>query len=246
MSRVQITVEEAVDTLKRSSIPSVITEGLDDYIVFRRFEERFSDLGLSLMPLGGRDQVLSVFRRRTEFRQIKTAFIVDRDMWLFSGVPDEFDSPDIAVTDGYSIENDMYRDGNLYDLMDARERNQFDRDVSTLSRWFAREVEIFLSNKSHQIDMHVDRIVDHVGQIIEHVAIDREHHNLDEQFAAAIEADYSRLIRGKTLMSLLSRYLSYNGRLVRHNHRNLMEIASIAGGPCMGALAEKIEAAFRP
>jgi len=246
MSRVQITVEEAVDTLKRSSIPSVITEGLDDYIVFRRFEERFSDLGLSLMPLGGRDQVLSVFRRRSEFNQIKTAFIVDRDMWLFSGVPDEFDSPDVAVTDGYSIENDMYRDGNLYGLMDAGERNQFDRDLVALSRWFAREVEIFISGGAPHIDMHIDRIVDDIGQVIESIAVDREHQNLDERFAAVVEADYSRLIRGKTLMGLLSRYLSYNGRLVRHNHRNLMEIASIAGGPCMGALAEKIEAAFRP
>jgi hypothetical protein len=246
MAGVQITANEAVETLKRSALPSVITEGLDDYLVFRRLERQFASLGVSLIPVGGRDEVISIFRRRLEFSQIKSAFVVDRDMWLFSGVPAEFQYPEFAITDGYSIENDLYRDGSLYNLMDHREQASFDRDVAEVARWFGYEVEIFQAGNQPHTDMHVDRIIDNVGQLLPTLVAARNYATLSGHCIPLVAADYAKILRGKTLMSLLLRYLSYKGRRAKHNDKSLMEIASVAGGAHLAALTAKIEAVFEP
>lgn len=246
MPTVQITANEVVETLKRSILPSVITEGLDDYVVFRRLEHQFASLGVSLIPVGGRDEVISVFRRRSEFSQIRSAFVVDRDMWLFSGVPAEFQYPEFTVTDGYSIENDLYRDGALYNLMDHREQASFDRDVAEVVRWFGYEVEIHQAGSQPHTDMHVDRIIDRDGQLLPDLVTARNYVELSGNCIPVVAADYAKILRGKTLMSLLLRYLSYKGRRAKHNDKSLMEIASVAGGAHLAALTARIEAVFRP
>src|SRR5580704_10014612 len=92
-----VTPSEFVQTLKHSSLPTIVTEGSDDYSVFRRVEERFSKLGLSLMPVGGKQAVLEIFKCRDQFRQIKTAFIIDRDLWIFDAVPQEYADDAIII-----------------------------------------------------------------------------------------------------------------------------------------------------
>src|SRR5690606_20752899 len=60
----------------------------------------------------------------------------------------------------------------------------------------------------------------------------------------AIRADYARQLRGKTLLSLLLKYVSHSGRSVRHNRKSLMETASIRGRPCMNRVYYELRNIF--
>jgi hypothetical protein len=46
-------------------------------------------------------------------------------------------------------------------------------------------------------------------------------------------ADYSRLLRGKTLIQLLIKYLSHKDRHTKHSRASLLEAAAVRGGKCM-------------
>ena len=119
MPKIFPTVDETIETLKRSNIPTLITEGRDDYIVFRRLEDKLVG-GVSVLPVGGRDNVIQVFRRRAEVGHDRIAFVIDRDLWCFTPVPNELLDERVIVTNGYSIENDVFRDADVPALMSDR------------------------------------------------------------------------------------------------------------------------------
>ena len=52
-----LTADEIVATIGRSAFPSIVTEGDDDVIALRRLEEEFADIGLTLLPAGGRTRI---------------------------------------------------------------------------------------------------------------------------------------------------------------------------------------------
>ncbi|MCS3451767.1 MULTISPECIES: DUF4435 domain-containing protein [Bradyrhizobium] len=166
MAKAYVTASEYVQTLKHSFIPTVITEGSDDYAVFRRIEERFAAIGLSLMPVGGKRTVLEIFRHRNEFPQIQVAFIVDQDTWLFSHIPSEYKDPSLIVTDGYSIENDLYRDGDMESLLLAHERADFQRDLEQIIKWFSYAVRKHIEGHESLLDYHPNQVVDASGKML--------------------------------------------------------------------------------
>jgi hypothetical protein len=65
-----------------------------------------------------------------------------------------------------------------------------------------------------------------------------------DDLCAAIRADYKNKLRGKTLIGLLMRHLSYKGRSVRHNPGALFEMAAVNPGPLLTRLFEQIGAFF--
>lgn len=239
-----LSIDEVIGTIRRSSLPTVITEGKDDYFIYRRVEAMVSDSGASFFPVGGRATVLEIFRRRAEMAGGKVAFIIDLDMWALSEPPEEFVSPWLATTFGYSIENDLYIDGELERLLHGEEVGRFRRDLSQLCNWFAREVDLYSQGQSHLVDMHVDRILDRDGNIITDIELSRLISTRSSATYEKVCARYQHLIRGKTLLSLLLRHLSYPGRGARHNDRSLMEVAAIADGALMKALAERVRQAL--
>lgn len=239
-----LSVDEAVETIRRSSLPTVVTEGVTDYFVYRRLESLISDSGASFLPVGGRSNVLEIFARRAEMAGGNVAFVVDLDMWLFSGLPIEFQSHWIATTHGYSIENDLYADGEWERLLDHGERARFERDLGSLSAWFSREIDIYLSGGAPIIDLHPDRIVDNAGTVLPDLEAARQVSTRNQATFDQIRGDYARLIRGKTLLGLLVRHLSYPGRAARHNNRSLMEMAAVVNGLLMNRLAEQVRLAL--
>jgi hypothetical protein len=243
MSKSEISVDEYVQSLKHSGLPTVITEGLDDYTVFRRVEERFADAGVSLMPVGGKDKVLQIFRRRNEFRQIRSAFIVDKDIWLFGGVPPEYIEPTLISTDGYSIENDLYRDGEMELLLLAQERDKFLKDLDEIIRWFSFAVDKKLRGEEIEIDCHPSQILDGDGSIRPDFAAECGYSNPSELYET-IRADYARQLRGKTLLSLLVKYVSHSSRSAKHSRKSLMETASIRGRPHMNRFYNELRNIF--
>ena len=105
----------------------------------------------------GRETLLAVYKRRSEFAHLPVAFVADRDLWLFSGIPPIYH--DIIWTEGYSIENDLYADANLENLLDADEVEEHQQVLEAIIEWFAFEVEEHLACRPAQVDKHCNEIV---------------------------------------------------------------------------------------
>lgn len=99
------TVDELVNTLKRSSIPNIVIEGTDDVFVYRWLKKKINKPLAGLLACGGRDKLFQIFDRRNEFPNTNVVFIADQDSYKFDGIPDN--RKDIIFTSGYCIENDI-------------------------------------------------------------------------------------------------------------------------------------------
>jgi hypothetical protein len=132
-----VTVDELIATLNHSSLPTLVVEGGDDLIVFRRLEDRSQNLKLSVLPVKGRSRVLSLFDRKSEIRNPKVMFAADRDLWVISTLPTRYQSSDLLLTKGYSIENDAYEDAEAQSLLTNSELNKFQTELEMFVRWYA-------------------------------------------------------------------------------------------------------------
>ena len=90
MSTRDLTVDELVAALGRSDLPTVIVEGKDDMEIYRWVEERLGSRKASVQAAGGKEKLLSIYKRRREFPNLPVAFVADKDMWLFSGIPSDY------------------------------------------------------------------------------------------------------------------------------------------------------------
>ncbi len=87
-----------------------LVEGKDDPMFYRSAIERFlpEDWTVKLIPAGGKQKVLEVFRSLDwhSFSALQVAFFTDRDLSLIAETG-SLNAPNIYVTDGYSIENSI-------------------------------------------------------------------------------------------------------------------------------------------
>ncbi|MGF6815887.1 hypothetical protein OKW33_002693 [Paraburkholderia atlantica] len=240
---IQPTVDEIIATLKKTSLPTVICEGADDLIVYRRLENRLSDFGLSVLPAGGRLNVLSIFDRRNELpASLKIAFVADQDIWVNSGVPAEYDSPILIFTDGYSIENDVFLDGNLSALLVGTEVGKFTTELGLFIEWYALALARHLTNASNPITFHPDHVLDNV-QRPALVAL-QPGEMYPTGLKDTLEAEYGRFLRGKSLLSLLIRNTNTRVGQPKHTDRALIEMVAARPGPRLQHTAEAVARAI--
>lgn len=123
--------------------------------VFRFMEDYIGNARkVNFLPCGGRTALLKVFERREEFSHLKTMFIADQDMWVFTGILPEYEG-EIVFTKGYSIENDLYMDGEHYiDMLFAPHQLKKKKKVlNSLIRWFAFEVELYKKGQASEMQI---------------------------------------------------------------------------------------------
>lgn len=230
MSAPRPTVDEIISTLKRSSDPTLLAEGVDDIVALRRLEDEFYEFSFSIMPLGGRAAVLEVFERRSELPQdCLVLFLADKDLWVHTGVPLPYLHDRLIFTDGYSIENDLYRDGKFERLLTASEKAKFKAELKAFVRWYAIALARKVAGGDAAISTHPAQLLDDSGRMAASTQLlDGEAEPTAE--LAALEAEYSRILRGKSLMALIIRQLCRPSRPVKHSVRALMEHGSVAGG----------------
>jgi len=154
---VELTVDEVVAHLKGTSLPSLVVEGKDDMTVYRWIEHEMEAAAVNLLPVGGRNNVLAVCARHTEFPAAKVAFLVDSDLEIFTGSPTR--SHKVILTRGYSIENDVLSTGTAAALMNAGETKHFEKLLDHVCEWFAFEVNEYLEGRTPEFSHHVDRLV---------------------------------------------------------------------------------------
>ena len=157
MSLPSPSVDELVATLRRSALPTVLVEGQDDMRIYRWIEARLGSQTANVLPTGGRKNLLCIYRRRHEFAALPVAFVADRDMCLYSGIPSDYDG--VIWTKGYSIENDLYAGAELENLLNPDEKKDHRQLLNVIVEWFAFEVEEFLEKRPYEVKTHCNQVV---------------------------------------------------------------------------------------
>lgn len=229
-----LTANDIIATIKRSRVPSLVVEGNDDVIVYRRIEEEYAGKSLSIIPAGGRETVLKVFERRNEFPNHSTViFIADLDFWVFAGVPADYVSSEMIFTDGYSIENDMFRDGDLQKLISASSLPDYRRELDIVCSWYALAVTRRLAGIDERVDIHPNELLDNPARSETLGAL-----NPGEIFPSGTKDDilrmHPKLLRGKCLLGLLVRHLT------SHSIHALLNFAASRRGPLFQRLSAQV------
>ncbi len=149
MANVEYNPDEIIAYLNNTDLPTVLVEGKGDQFVYRELQDEIGLLEIDFLPCGGRTALLKIFERKEEFANKKVIFIADKDLWVFTGIPDEYE--EVFFTLGYSIENDLYKDGkeDLEMLLKKKETDKKDKMIKSVCDWFAFEVELWKSNNAH-------------------------------------------------------------------------------------------------
>lgn len=236
------TEDELVDTLRRSSLPTVLVEGRNDMPIYRWVEERLGSREASIQAAGDKNRLLAVFRRRQEFSHLPVAFVADRDMCLFSGIPSEYDG--VIWTAGYSIENDLYVDAELENLLCAEETSLHQQLLEAIVEWFAFEVEECLAERYFKVSYHCNDVVP-LGQtkMGEGFVSSRGFRPPGEEIYQQIRRAYQLQLRGKLLFQMLIRFLSARGRCRKYSYDDLYDNAfgMTPPHPLRDRLVQKIE-----
>lgn len=241
-----LSVDEIIITINRSNNKSIIVEGRGDLVLFRRIEQEFLAHGVSVLPVGGRDKILSIFDRANEIvNRESVIFFVDKDIWVYSEVPASYNSSEYLMTTyGYSIENDLFVDGKFENILMPEELSRFENDLSKFLHWYSLALSRVISNHPSQT------IVDHPKSIIcddgifeaKCILEDGEIH--PEDLLSAIAEDYRKLLRGKSLMALILMQLSATDRNPKYSNNALLELGVIADGTATTRVREWVKKKF--
>jgi hypothetical protein len=239
------TVDEWVTTLKDSDLPTVIVEGENDIPIYRRIEKYIGVQDADIIQVGGRNNLLSLYKRRNEFANLRVAFIADKDLWLFSGIPPDY--PEIIWTEGYSIENDLYAGADLEKVLNANDVNEHRLVLNSIIEWFAFEVEEYLAGREAQVATGCNTVVP-LGQteMDQGFCTCRGFRSPDEKLHQQITEGYQLQLRGKLLFEILIRFLNASNTGEQYSVAKLHQIAFDMKPPdeLMDQLIHEIERAI--
>jgi len=224
------TVDEIVNSLKRSFIPIIIIEGTDDVYIYRWLKSKLANSLVSLQATGGRTNLFAIHDRKPEFDGKKVIFIADKDSYRFEGIPQNRN--DIIFTSGYCIENDIYDGSGIDNLIDEEDLNDFEVLKKVIVRWFSFELEQFNQRKltninaSLQVSNHIN-VVSPIGtnDICPTFKAKINFREPCTNIRSSVENEYGLNVRGKQLFQVLSRFMSKKGRFSSFSDKNLIEIA---------------------
>ena len=218
------TVDELVETLRRSGLPTVVVEDKNDMRIYRWVEARVGIQNADVLSAGGRNNLLSLYDRRTEYAHLPVAFVADRDLWLFSGIPPDYHG--IIWTQGYSIENDLYLGANLENLLDPHEAKEHQQVLDSIIEWFAFEVEEYLAGRDAEVAWHCNQVVPSGQTKRDPVFCTRRGFRFpNAKLIQQIKDAYQLQLRGKLLFQMLVRFLSAPNRRAKHSVDSLHETA---------------------
>ncbi|ACU07475.1 hypothetical protein FIC_01025 [Flavobacteriaceae bacterium 3519-10] len=219
----ELTVDEIIATLQRTSLITVLVEGTDDVMIYRWIEDEIGVLNANFMPCGGRKKLIEIFERRSEFSGSKVIFVADKDSYIYTKVPEEYD--EIIWTNGYSIENDLYYGKDIEKILSKSEKEIFVKSMDSFIKYYSFEVEKMLSgNPDFTLRAHPQHILCDLQNLVKEEYLKSV--NFIEPSSAIvtmITENYDVMIRGKSLFALLTRILSHKDREIKHSKASLLE-----------------------
>lgn len=218
----ELSVDEIVETLKRSSLTTVLVEGKDDEMIYRWIEDEVGVINASFFPCGGRDKLLQVFERRNEFLNIKTVFVADKDAFVYVNPPNSYN--EILWTNGYSIENDLYFGRQIEALLSKEEQTIFLKSLNSFIEYYAFEIQNYINGKEYCFKKHPQHIIcEFKNEVKQEFLQEINFIKADKQIEDNLKDNYDILIRGKSLFALLTRILCKNSREIKHSKASLLE-----------------------
>jgi hypothetical protein len=218
----ELTVDEIIETLKRSSLTTVLVEGVDDVMIYRWLEDEIGIQNANFFPCGGRDKLLQIFDRRAEFPNIKAVFVADKDAYVYLNPPANLS--EIIWTNGYSIENDLYFGRNIESLLDQEEKEIFSTSLNNFIEYYAFEIQNFVDGKDYCFRNHPQHLICETQNIVKQEFLDQINFVSPRiDIVDNLRENYDVLIRGKSLFALLTRILSKHSRPIKHSKLSLLE-----------------------
>ena len=225
-----------IENLLRASRPILVVEGNQDEKIYgwiasvtREKSSCTQTLSIDSTGVGGRPALLELYEelkyRRKKLNEVPVIFIADKDMWVFTGVPDEY-VEDIVCTTGYCIENDLYAGVNLRALLEPDEAQKHSEMLKTLIEWFAFGVEQRLKNAKPfpKINVPLKRLIpDEENPIISSEYSPTSKPSL--QLLNRIDKAYELELPGKLLFQLILHFTTKPGRKPNLNNSSLLESA---------------------
>lgn len=232
-------VNEIVAMLKRTNLTSLVVEGKDDVVVWNQVELLLQDQRVSIVPTGGRDKLLQVFKEMQGVNTNKPIiYIADPDDWLIFGVPNIYNSENLFFTEGYSIENDMIYDGNLLRLINGSTQRYL-KDIDYLAEYYALYITKKMTNFTlTSLKLH---IADHVNKILSSNSVEWVKTHIPDMIEFSqpiidiINIDPYMHLRGKSILQIICNY-SPPG----YNQKTLLGMAAIQHGRKMQNIVDKI------
>ncbi|MDR7057751.1 hypothetical protein J2W70_005152 [Pseudomonas koreensis] len=238
------TVNEIFELLKRSYIPTVLVEGKNDIIFYRKVEEDLQDYGVDMLPAGNKGAVLELYEKiKNEPTPAPVVFVVDNDLWVHGHFDGDQRPDGVITTRGYSIENDMYEDGELEILLNRDERDHFTGSLSKFVNWYALAVYRKINGGASTFRTHPGKILDDNIYYDSEIVLAKGEQYPDA-FKKSILEKYSSVLRGKSLFALLLRQLSAKRREVKFGAMQLMELGAARKGANYQRLSLEIRAAL--
>ncbi|MBC6427212.1 MAG: DUF4435 domain-containing protein [Ekhidna sp.] len=217
-----LTVDEIVETLKRSSLTTVLVEGKEDVIIYRWLEDEIGITNASFLPCGGRSKLLKIYKRRNEFTEISVIFVADRDTYVYINPPKKYN--EMIWTNGYSIENDLYYGRNIESLLSNKEKDTFLKSLNSFIGYYAFEVQNLLDGNEYNLKKHPQEILCDVQHEIKEEFLETiNFKKAGKELENNIKENYDVLVRGKSLFALLTRILSNKTRKIKHSKLSLLE-----------------------
>lgn len=234
------TVDELFEILKRTSLPTVLVEGKHDIIFYRKIEDDLREFGIDMLPAGNKDAVLRLHEKikQTPVKS-PTIFIVDNDLWVHKPPENAKDIESIITTNGYSIENDLYIDGELEDLLSPDEKTNFKNEIYKFTKWYALSIEKVLNGTNASFRTHPGKILDDNDFYEKELTLETNE-DYPEQLFEKIISDYKKILRGKSLFAILTRQLSEKTRKVKFSSMHLMELGASKKGANYCRICESI------
>jgi len=203
MNSVSLSVDELISTLNHSQIPTLIVEGDDDFRIYRWIERRITDLNIDVLPCTGRNNLLELFKRKNEIRNSNVIFLADRDLWIFSSIPEEYEG--IIFTEGYSIENDIYMAarGKIEALIADSQQELYLTALFEYTKWYCFEISNFLDMRNYKLDFNIKKILDNgTKHLSPHFLTERGYVKVNDEFVEQVFAEFYLKLRGKSLLQL--------------------------------------------
>ncbi|MDE0399142.1 MAG: hypothetical protein OXL96_15205 [Candidatus Poribacteria bacterium] len=230
-------LEKCLAELKkdRCTLPAFVVEGSDDARIYTWVLQALglSSYQVKIVKASTKGDLLQIYEavdeNRDSYADFPIVFIADLDMFLFEGVPSEYNG--VVFTNGYSIENDLYSFANLEELLDPMsERENHKKVLDTIIEWFAFEIQEYQAGRYSKIARNLEEIVPEDGTTMdpEFLKYLRECRGFTSPCQAIhdeIKKDYKLKLRGKILFEILNRFLCHKNRKYKYSKIHLFEIA---------------------
>lgn len=243
---------ELLSEAAHSSERTVFVEGSNDAFWYDRIQ---MEKGVHFQAVGDKSRVLALCEAIKDYQGDKSRFVclVDKDLWVLFGVPDDVKYDCLLTTHGYSIENDILNGSCVDNLFEEDEKLLFEKYKDALSRWFAFQasynnthtdrlheypaLESVLCSYGHEPALNIQYLVRELGYV-EPVS----------SAIAVVRNDFAKVFRGKHLLHLYALLFSLRNTAVKpkFSAKQIVEIAlkATSDSTLKSVTLKKIQDAF--